>query len=362
MIQTFSSTIRRREMDSVLTCMVDEKIGPGELNARLIQTVKENFQCAGAVALRSPSIALHYALKAIGASSETVVMISALAPSWQLLALEEWGYKALVLDVEESTGLVNANIVSEGVKNGGRILLLHETMGILPNLDDILALNIPVIEDISQSAGAVYRPETSSEEDSAPSDANGGTAEQVRTAGSLGIFAILGLEEHDIITAGGGAVLMAGKRRDWTVLKEVADKIPQTDLLPDINSALGFVQLKEFRRNEEIRKEIFAMYQRSIMVGKNKTFIRAVDDGSAAWGFPVILSGNCMDARKYAERKEIKVASAFEDSVIALRSEELASECKTAKSLMLRCVLFPMYPRLNKNQILKITKVLGTLP
>ena len=38
MIQTYSSTIRRKEMDAVLTCMVDEKIGPGELNARSNET------------------------------------------------------------------------------------------------------------------------------------------------------------------------------------------------------------------------------------------------------------------------------------------------------------------------------------
>ena len=74
MIQTFSSTIRRREMDAVLTCMVDEKIGPGELNARLIQNIKENFQCAGSVALRSPSIALHYALKAMNVSKDDAVI------------------------------------------------------------------------------------------------------------------------------------------------------------------------------------------------------------------------------------------------------------------------------------------------
>ena len=340
--------------------MVDEKIGPGELNARLIQTVKENFQCAGAVALRSPSIALMYALKAMNATSETVVMVSALAPSWQLCALEDWGYKVLVLDVEEETGLVNADIVSEGMKNDGRILLLHESMGILPKMDEIIALNIPIIEDISQSAGAVYRPEGASSSEG-EEEKNENSAEPDK-AGSFGTFTILGLEEHDIITAGGGAVLMASKRRDWAVLKEFTDKIPQANLLPDINSALGWIQLKEFKRNEEIRKEIFTMYQRSIMVGKNKTFIRAVDDGSAAWGFPVILSGNCMDARKYAERKEIQVKSAFEDSIIALKAEELGSICKKAKSLMMRCVLFPMYPRLNKNQILKITKVLGTLP
>ena len=60
MIQTFSSTIRRKEMDAVLTCMVDEKIGPGELNTRLIQTVKEFTGCDGAAAFRSPAIAFSY--------------------------------------------------------------------------------------------------------------------------------------------------------------------------------------------------------------------------------------------------------------------------------------------------------------
>ena len=65
MIQTYSTTIRRKEMDAVLTCMVDEKIGPGEMNAKLIQQIKEFIKCDGAVALRSPAIALKYALQTI---------------------------------------------------------------------------------------------------------------------------------------------------------------------------------------------------------------------------------------------------------------------------------------------------------
>lgn len=362
MIQTFSSTIRRREMDAVLTCLVDEKVGPGELNARLIQSVKEIFLCAGAVALRSPSVALRYALKALDLESDATVMISALAPSWQLLTLEDLGFKVLVLDVSDETGLVTPEIVSEGVKNGGRVLLLHESMGIVPEMNSLIELGIPIIEDISQSAGAVYRPDTSvvSEDGDIPSTS---VAENVAPkAGSLGVFTIMGLEEKDVITSGGGAVLMASNRRDWIVLKKITDGLPKTDLLPDINSALAWVQLKEYRRNEEIRKEIFTIYQRSLLSGRNKTFIRASEDGSCAWGFPVILSGNFKDAKQYSARKEIEIQCAFEDSVIALRSEELESTCKKAKSLLLRCVLFPLYPRLGKSQIMKIAKVLGTLP
>ncbi|MBQ7752568.1 MAG: DegT/DnrJ/EryC1/StrS aminotransferase family protein, partial [Treponema sp.] len=80
MIQTYSTTIRRKEMDAVLTCMVDEKIGPGELNTRLIQQVKEFIKCDGCVALRSPSIALKYALASLGLQAGAKIMISALAP------------------------------------------------------------------------------------------------------------------------------------------------------------------------------------------------------------------------------------------------------------------------------------------
>ena len=92
MIQTYSTTIRRKEMDAVLTCMVDEKIGPGELNARLIQTVKEFTKCDGAVALRSPAIALKYALQALDFEKGGKIMISALAPAWQYQTVESLGY------------------------------------------------------------------------------------------------------------------------------------------------------------------------------------------------------------------------------------------------------------------------------
>ena len=84
MIQTYSTTIRRKEMDAVLTCMVDEKIGPGELNQRLIQQVKEFIKCDGCVALRSPAIALKYALLALDLEKNSKIMISHTEDSLEL--------------------------------------------------------------------------------------------------------------------------------------------------------------------------------------------------------------------------------------------------------------------------------------
>lgn len=373
MIQTYSTTIRRKEMDAVLTCMVDERIGPGELNGRFIQTVKEFFGCDGAVALRNPASALKYALRSIGLNPGETIMISALAPAWHYQAAADLGYKPLVLDVDENSGLVNAEIVKKGIESGGRLLLLHESMGILPEIDEINALGIPVIEDVSKSAGAYF-----------PTYDENNNPIEGRKAGSMGVFSILGLEEHDVVTAGGGAVLMASNRREWIVLKKFVDSMPGTELLPDLNCALGWVQLKEFKHNELLRKKIFGLFQRACMSGRHRMFIRGSgavvpaakgpkNDGENSEGepydytstmccFPLILTTSFKDIKQYAAKKDIEISQAYEDSVMALKQDEISSECIKAKSLYLRCVLFPLYPRLTHSQVAKIVKVLGTLP
>ena len=199
MIQTYSSSIRRKEMDAVLTCMVDEKIGPGEMNLRLVQSVKEFFGVDGAVALRSPAVALKYAFRALDLPAESGIILSALAPAWQLAAVKDLGYKPVILDVNPDTALVTTAAVEDGIRAGGRLLLLSETAGTLPDMEEFTGLGIPVIEDISQSIGA-YRDVF---------DSDGKASGEIRKAGTYGVFSILGLEERDLVTGGGGVVLMA---------------------------------------------------------------------------------------------------------------------------------------------------------
>ena len=350
MIQTYSTTIRRKEMDAVLTCMVDEKIGPGELNAKLITQIKEFIKCDGAIALRSPAIALNYALMAMGLESGSKVMVSALAPAWQYQSLVSMGFEPLVLDVDEVNGLVNEQIISEGIKQGGKVLLLHETEGILPNLDKIVKLGVPIIEDVSQSAGSTFS--MTGEDDS---------AQQQKMAGTFGVYSILGLEERDVITAGGGAVLISPGRREWIVLKKYVDEAPLTDLLPDINAALAWVQVKEFARNEKTRKELFAMYQQACFIGRHKMYARENENGSTACSFPLVLSSSYKDVKQYAAKKDIEINLAYENSIIALK-DELSETCIHAKSLYLRCVHIPLYPRLTHAESSKIIKVLSSLP
>lgn len=341
-IPVHSSTIRRSEMDAVLTCMVEEKIGPGEMNKSLIRLACETFSSAGAAAFRSPAIAINYALKALDINPPAGIIISALAPSWQYIELKEKGFTPIIADVSQENALTDFAKVEEAVQKGGRALILHETLGLAPQLN-FLNLSIPVIEDISQSAGAVC----------------GGVK-----AGSFGTFAVLGLEEKDILTGGGGGVLIAPEKRNAVVLKRLFEAAPATELLPDINAALAFVQLKQMHKNIAVKQEMYGLYKNALLQSRHKTIMRGEkgeNDVNPVYSFPVILNSAAAEAQKYAAKKNIEIEFAFKNSVIDYLTEEQELYINAA-SLLLRCVLFPLYPRLGTKKAAEIAKLLSALP
>lgn len=339
-LPVYSSTIRRKEMDAVLTCMVAEKVGPGEMNVKLAQLVKEVFLMEGSGVFRSTSVALFYALMALNIEPGSGIIISALAPAWHYQVVKRLGFLPVIADIDPENSLVTVDSLTQAIQSGGRVILLHETLGFIPEMAPILALGLPVIEDISQSAGASI---------------------EGQMAGQFGVFAILGLEEHDLLTAGGGALLLAKDRREAIVLKKLVDEAPMTDILPDINSALAFVQFREMPKNTLARKEIHTLYVRSIMQSRHKTIIQSDETVSAVYAFPVVLSSGYKDVKQYVNRKEVEIELAFANSVAAFLGDELEG-CLQAKSLLMRCVLFPLYPRLGTANAVKIAKIMATLP
>ena len=46
-IATFKPTIKRRDMDAVLNCLVSEEIGPGELSATLVKQLSSYLGISG---------------------------------------------------------------------------------------------------------------------------------------------------------------------------------------------------------------------------------------------------------------------------------------------------------------------------
>jgi dTDP-4-amino-4,6-dideoxygalactose transaminase len=345
--------------------MVEDQIGPGERSRLLLLTAKEHLRFDYALALRSPATALQLALKALNLQAGDGVLVSALSPAYYARVLADLQLVPLYCDVSYSFPCINRDSIGKTIadnKSPAKCIVLHHTLGFVPDAAGIAALGIPVIEDISQSY-TPHMPDNEPVQASPGTQVNAVSPQAVPLHGmSLhGVFVILGLEERDMLTSGGGALLFAMNRRDSQMLRVYSD-IPSEYCLPDINAALANVQFKEAARNVVRRLEIADIYTKASLRTKHKRFV-SYDGGPeyCNYAFSLVLESGVKDVTAYARKKEIIVESAFEQSLTGAGISDRVL-CPVSYSLSLRTVLFPLYPRLRSQEVERVSKLIMTLP
>jgi perosamine synthetase len=339
-IRVFKPFIKRKDMDSILTCIVSDAMGEGGERKRFLDLAKEYFLYDYAAAFRSPSVALGYALDALQLAEGSGVVISALSPAYYLTTLKERKLVPLYADVSPISGAIAKESAEERIAAGGRALVVHETFGILPDIASLKALGVPLIEDITQSIGAH----------------NGDVL-----AGSAGDYVLLSMESEDIVTAGGGAVLFTRDKRNASILRKVLEEAPADCLISDMNAALAGTQLKGIPVSLARRREIAELYVRALSSTRHKAPVPEGDGEASYWSFPVLVATGLKDVVAYASKKEVDTRIAFETCSAAIAPIE-ACPCPNARSLIMRSLLFPLYPGIGRTQAEKVVKVLGTLP
>jgi len=339
-ILVHSSYIRRKDMDSVLNCLVTDKLGPGDFTDKLMKLAKERLGFEFGVAVRSPSIALDTAIEALALQAGDAVACSALAPPWVHNVLAKRNIDVLWLDVEMSSASFTSSSLERLSSNPVKALYLDGAWGVLPDKTLFTELGIPVIEDISFSIGGKT---------------------EAYSAGGIGTLVILGLEHASSITAGGGAILYAPGRREGQALRNTAEKLLAMDRIGEMNAALAFPQLRDIDKFIIKRRELTELYLQSLARSHKRALTALVECESACFGLVVILDASVKDVRAYAKKKDVDTVMAFEDTCMALG---LVPEgiCPDAASLVHRSVAFPLNQRVGKNAAQKIAKVLASLP
>ncbi len=352
-------------MDSVLTCMVSDRLGPGELLQDFGKNLSSLFSGSLGIAVREYARAIDLAFQTLSCQEGISVLISPLAPDSYREVLEASGFTAVYGDVDPADGTLDMSAAVERIQEQSiDVLVSTAPLGIMPDLTPVLELGVPVIEDVSHSLGA-KRGEVS--------------------AGSSGRVVVMSLEPDDIITTGGGAAVIARGPKERAALKRAIDGASSFSLLPDMNAALGIAQLKELPRYLTRRSEIAERFAAQVLrSSRHRGLVTPATEGAAGHLYPVLLNSSVKDVIAYARKNDVEVIPAFDDSIIAVcerRTAEAsedemvtdqppdedtrllsAEQFPSAYSLFLRCVLFPLYPSLTNREVEHIGKVLSTLP
>jgi perosamine synthetase len=359
-------SIQRKDMDAVLTCLVEDTLGPGDVSQRFSAALAEFLGTNHGYAFREYQRAIAAACAGLDLSPGARVGVPVLAPDLYRQVLETQGLVPVYLDIRSSS---LAPVCSDQQLDA---MILYHHLGV-PLSAEGISPEIPVIEDVSESLGASIEKEK---------------------IGRLGRFVIVSLEPEQIITAGGGAAVLPKGRKERSLLRDICEAGPSTVLLPDMNAALGLTQIKSIERFIHRRREIGEYFEKALSAGKHETLSREEEAECVYRSFPVLCAGGARDAMEYAGKKKIATVQAFADSVLArmiARESVVASDGSApeqqsdgaagvqagigrerensgsrtythARNLFLRTVLFPVYPTLRSADVEELFRVLSSLP
>ncbi len=323
-------------MDLVLSRMVEDAISEDIYRDRFEKAIKEHFQFEQSLAFRSPYNALIKAIEICDPPEGGKIALSALAPDWHRLAVEDAGYEPLILDVDEASLHPTLNDIQAANPS---ILILFDALGVTPSPSLLHELNIPIIEDVSHTLGRVKSEITS-----------------IQNAR----FYIWSLEADSAIATGGGSLLCAKGKRDAQILRSLNESLPSVLKMTDYNAALGLSQLRSYSVLIERRKAIFDILKGQLSRTRH-TIPDAVGENEILYAFPLISAVGTKDIIDYAKKYGVQVLPAFPNSASMLE-ESAERRLPRARSLALRCLLFPMHHKLSNQQVDQIGKIIATLP
>lgn len=323
-------------MDLVLSRMVEDAIGEDIYRDRFEKAIKEQFQYEQSIAFRSPYNALIKAIEIHDLPKGGRIALSALAPDWHRLAVEDAGYEAQILDVDETT--LHPTLDDIRAVNPS-IIILFDALGVIPSPSLVQELNIPIIEDISHTQGDIK--------------IEGSSIQNAR-------FYVWSMEGDSAIATGGGALLCAKGKRDAQILRALNDSLPSELKMTDYNATLGLSQLRSYSLLLERRKTIFDICSAQLSRTRH-SMLQIIGENKTTYAFPIVSAAGAKDIVDYAKKYGVQVLPAFPKSA-AMIEESADQRFPHARSLALRCLLFPMHHKLSNQQVDQIGKVIATLP
>lgn len=342
MIPAFRPTIRRADMDAVLTRLAEDSIGSGGLAAEFSQKLARYVQRRSGVSMRSYGHAFLTAIASLGLEPGSRVGFSVLAHDVVRRLLVHAGFEPVAIDTQKVLPVLPSPLDVDYQAFALAALFVDTRLGYVADLDNFNTLGIPIIEDVSEGLGG-----------------NTGTI----MAGSVGDVTLVGLEPEHIVTAGGGAVVATSNSRRVPFLNGAVDGSLGNHPLPDMNAALGLTQMKQLERFIERRRELAARFLRTVQKTRHTLPVQPGEGENVFFALPLLLDSSPRDVEQYARTHGVTVTRAFSGSVLTAAGEDLAADAfPNALSLASRMVLFPLYPTLGKSEQERVERVLSTVP
>ncbi|MGD9182550.1 MAG: DegT/DnrJ/EryC1/StrS family aminotransferase [Desulfobacterales bacterium] len=243
-------TLGEEEVRAVAAVIESGNIVEGEVVHRFENAFAEKLGIRHAVATSSGTAALHLILLAMGIGPDDEVIIPSYVCTALLHAVQYVRARPILAEIDPVTYNIDPDDVQKRITPRTKAIIVPHMFGLAADLDKLLKLDVPIIEDCAQAVGGTYRQ---------------------KPLGTLGDAAIFSFYATKMMATGEGGMVTSSsielieRIRDLKTYDEKeADRVRYNYKMTDVQAAIGEVQLARLDDFIDQRKSIAHQYVKSL--------------------------------------------------------------------------------------------------
>jgi dTDP-4-amino-4,6-dideoxygalactose transaminase len=348
MIPHSRPTLTKENISAVSRVIKSGFISQGEAVERFESELAKYIGVKGGVAVSSGTSAIHLSLIALGVKEgDDVAMPSYVCPAL-LNAINYIGAKPLLIDINPDTYNISPSDLKRKLTKKARAVIVPHIFGLPADIEEIMAIGIPVIEDCAQSVGAKYKG---------------------KRVGSFGHCSIFSFYATKVMTTGEGGMVASNSDKILEKVRDLRDYDHKPNYIvrynykmTDIQAALGISQLKRLDSFIAKRRKIAKLYNKKfsdlgIAIPKANSesghiYFRYVIKKSGQWS---VVSGQKLedDLRFFVNNGVKCMRPLFKPVHRYLKLKGFAETDRAWNEL----ISIPIYPSLTDGDVIKIVRV-----
>lgn len=325
-------TLGPDEAEAAANVIASGHIAEGEKVNQFERAFADFLSAEHAMSTNSGTAALHLTLLAMGIGPGHEVIIPSYVCSALLNAVSYTGATAVLADIDPDTFNLDAADIRRRLNPCTKAIIVPHLFGLAADMESLLGLNVPIVEDCAQSIGAV---------------------DHQHPVGLSGVAAIFSFYATKVITTGEGGMVatndgdLAARIRDLKAYDKRRDyRVRFNYKMNDIQAALGIVQLQRLGSILRRRRKVAERYNRAF----GSLNLKLPPTGSGHIYFRYVL-GLKMDAAPWIQKLARMGVTADRPIHFPLHQYLNQDEYPATEKAWQQSLSIPIYPTLAEGEI-----------
>jgi dTDP-4-amino-4,6-dideoxygalactose transaminase len=248
-IQHSRPTLGQAEIEPISGVIASSQIAQGRVVHEFERAFAQKMNAKYAVSTNSGTAALHLVLLAMGIGEQDEVVIPSYVCTALLNAVKYVGAAPILAEIDPENYNLDPDDVKRRLTKRTKAVIVPHLFGLAADMEDLLALNVPVIEDCAQAIGSTYRQ---------------------KCVGTFGEAAIFSFYATKVMTTGEGGMVVSDSKDLIDSVRDLREydnkdkyKIRYNYKMTDIHAAIGLVQLSRIEEFIRRRRAIAKSYDQA---------------------------------------------------------------------------------------------------